>query len=157
MDASQSQDLKSIKIVYTALVAAILFFLVISSFIVFKVGALGGNDKFLEQVFLVVSTFFALTSIPVGIALFKKRLEGIEKLNLSEKIPVFRSAMILRAAFMEGAGYFFVVCFILTGSTISLVETAVIVALMLFYFPTDKRLAEEMKHDLREVEKVQEK
>jgi hypothetical protein len=77
-------------------------------------------------------------------------------MNLAEKISVFRSAMIVRASTIEGAGFFFVVCVVLTGSKISMIEALVVLVVMLLYFPTNTRLADEMKHDLQEIERISE-
>jgi hypothetical protein len=64
--------------------------------------------------------------------------------------------MILRAATMEGAGFFFVVCVVLTGSKISMIEAVVVLAIMLLHFPTNTRLANELKQDLEEIEQISE-
>lgn len=157
MEITQTQDLRAIRIVYAALMSGVLFFFISGLFIILQIGPLFDGDKFLEQLFLIVSTSFAVVGIPSGILIFKKRISGIENLDFDEKISVYRSAMILRASILEGLGFLFLICFMQTGSKILAVEIVIILALMSFYFPTDSRLAEEMKHDLREIERIQEK
>lgn len=154
MSNPNSSDIKAIRIVYIALMLGIVFFLLIAFALTLKIGSIGINDLNFEQVLLIVSTLMALVSIPVGIIILKKRTENIQNLKLAEKLIIFRSAMIFRAATMEGAGFFFIVCVINTGSKISMIETLVVLAIMALYFPTNIRLANEMKHDLEEIERI---
>ena len=152
----QSSDIRAIRIVYIALMLGIAFFLIIAFILTLKIGPLGGNDPFFEQVLLIVSTLMAIVSIPSGMIIFKNQTNKIHDMNLTEKISVFRSAMIVRASTMEGAGFFFVICVVLTGSKISMIEALVVLAVMFLYFPTNTRLADEMKHDLQEIEWISE-
>lgn len=152
----QSSDIRAIRIVYIALMLGIAFFLLIAFTLTLKTGPLGGNDPFFEQVLLMASTLMAMVSIPSGMIIFKNQTSNIQDRNLAEKIYVFRSAMIVRASTMEGAGFFFVVCVVLTGSKISMIEALVVLAMMFLYFPTNTRLADEMKHDLQEIERISE-
>lgn len=152
----QSSDIRAIRIVYIALMLGIAFFLLIAFTLTLKTGPLGGNDPFFEQVLLMVSTLMAMVSIPSGIIIFKNQTANIHDMNIAGKISVFRSAMIVRAATMEGPGFFFVVCVVLTGSKISMIEALVVLAVMFLYFPTNTRLADEMKHDLQEIERISE-
>jgi len=147
-------DIKAIRIVYSALMLGIAFFLGTAFLLTLKTGSLGINDPNFEQVLLIVSTMMAIVSILSGILIFKKRTENIQDLELAEKIITFRTAMILRAATMEGSGFFFVICIILTGSKISMIEALVVLAIMFLYFPTNTRLANEMKHDLEKIESI---
>jgi hypothetical protein len=152
----QSSDLRAIRIVYIALLLGVAIFLLIAFVLTLKIRSFGINDPFFEQVLLIVSTLMAIVSIPSGMIIFKNQTANIQDVNLAEKISVFRSAMIVRAATMEGPGFFFVVCVVLTGSTISMIEALVVLAVMFLYFPTNTRLADEMKHDLQEIERISE-
>lgn len=154
MTNDSSTDIKAIRIVYIGLMLGVVFFLLIAIASTLKTGSIGINDPVFEQILLIVSTLMAFVSIPAGIIIFKKRTENIQDQNLKSKIETFRSAMILRAATMEGAGFFFVVCVVLTGSKISMIEAVVVLAVMLLYFPTNARLAHEMKHDLEEIGRI---
>lgn len=152
----QSSDLRAIRIIYTALMLSIVFFLLIAFVLTLKTGPFIGSDPFFEQILLIVSTLMAIVSVPSGMIIFKNQIATIYDQNLAEKFSVFRSAMIIRAATMEGAGFFFVICVILTGSKISMIEALVVLAVMFLYFPTNTRLAEEIKHDLQEIERISE-
>jgi hypothetical protein len=152
----QSSDLRAIRIVYIALMLGVAFFLLIACVLSLKTGTLGETDPFFEQVLLIVSTLMAIVSIPTGMIIFKNQTANIQNMNLAEKISVFRSAMIVRASTMEGPGLFFVVCIVLTGSKISMIEALVVLLIMFLYFPTNTRLADEMKHDLQKIERISE-
>ncbi len=156
MAKPQLSDLKAIRIVYIALMLGVATFLLIAFVLILKTGPLGGTDPFFDQVLLIVSTLMGIVSIPSGIIIFKKRTENIQEMNFAEKISTFRSAMIVRASTMEGAGFFFVICVVLTGSKISMIEAIIVLAVMFLYFPTNCRLADEMKHDLQEIEQISE-
>jgi len=154
MTHPNSADIKALRIVYIGLMLGVTFFLVIAIALTLKTGSIGINDPVFEQVLLIVSTLMALVGISAGIFIFKNRIENIQDQNFKSKIETFRSAMILRAATMEGAGFFFVVCVVLTGSKVSMIEAIMVLAIMLLYFPTNTRLASEMKHDLEEIERI---
>lgn len=155
MEKTQTQDVRVIRMVYGAMMSGVMFFLICGFLIILKIGPLFDGDKILEQVFLIVSTLFAVIGIPSSILIFRKRINGIENLNFTEKISIYRSAIILRASILEGLGFFFIVCFMQTGTKMLAVEVLLIIALMAVYFPTDARISEEMKLDSRDIERIQ--
>ncbi len=148
-----TEALKSLRTVYIALMMGIISFSVISIFLNQTAGPFSEEDDFFKNVLLLVSSTMAVISIYAGTLIFKKRMEGIEKLTLMEKLDLYRSAMIVRAATMEGSGFFFIICFVLAGSPISFVEIMAILAIMIYFFPSNNRLATEIKHDQRELER----
>lgn len=154
MNTPQSIDIKSIRTIYIALILGVAFFLTITISLIYISGPLEEYDAFFQQILLIVSTIMAIISVTSGIIIFKKRTENIQDMSFQEKLNTFRSAMILRAATMEGSGFFFVVCVVLTGSMISMIEALVVLTIMLLYFPTNMRISEEMKLDLREFERM---
>lgn len=154
MNTPQSIDIKSIRTIYIALILGVAFFLTITISLIYISGPLEEYDTFFQQILLIVSTIMAIISVTSGIIIFKKRTENIQDMSFQEKLNTFRSAMILRAATMEGSGFFFVVCVVLTGSMISMIEALVVLTIMLLYFPTNMRISEEMKLDLREFERM---
>jgi hypothetical protein len=83
---------------------------------------------------------------------FRTRVKDIQRLSLLEKLEVYKSAMILRVAMLEGATFLFIVIYLLSGSFVALVEGAVFIALMGIYFPTVMRISQEIGQDSREME-----
>ena len=80
-----------------------------------------------------------------------KKMKDIELLSLPDKLSRFREASIVRVATMEGSAFFFVVGYLLFGTRVFLFEGIIFLILMGVYFPTNFRLAKEIKHDLREL------
>ena len=151
---TSSPDLKSIKIVYGALLSGVIFFLVISVVLIYQIdGPFVAKDQFMEQALILVSSLFAVVSVSSGIYIFRKRMSAVETLSLKEKIATYQSAMIIRAATMEGSVFFFIICFLLQGSMITFVEVLSIIALMIYFFPTTIKVSDEIKHDLRKRER----
>ncbi|WP_163709272.1 hypothetical protein [Mangrovibacterium lignilyticum] len=143
--------LKSIRIIYSILIVGLVFFSCMSFFITHTSGAIGDFDESTTNMLLIFANTLPIIAIPGGIFIARKRLVGIETVTLKEKLAQFQSAMIVRAATIEASGYLFLVCFALTGSIIFFFEAIAIITLQLYFFPNNTRLANEMKHDLREL------
>lgn len=155
MDQNLKQELKSLKIVHAALVMGVLLFLIISIYLTQMNGGLAFDvekDRFIFNLFIFISNMMAVVSISTGLFVFKNRIKEIAKLELAEKLRVYREAMIIRSATIEGASFFFVVCFFLFGSSIFLIEGAVGLAVLASFYPTNNRIAQEINHNVREFE-----
>lgn len=144
------QELKSLRTIYGALIVGVVLFALIAIALTLK-GGVKQEDPGFAQILLIVATLTALVNIPIGFSLFKRRTATIHEEPLKNKIEIYRSAMIIRTAILEGNGFFFIVCYILTGATVFLIELLAIIVLMIYFFPTSSRLAKEMQHDLREL------
>ncbi|MGD9929100.1 MAG: hypothetical protein AB7U05_03705 [Mangrovibacterium sp.] len=145
---------KSIRFVYSALIIGFILFLSIGIFLIKNTGAFGEFDGQTSTIMLITAAVLSLSAIPAGISIARKKFESIEKLPVNEKLIKFQSSMIIRAATQEGSGYLFVVLFLLTGSNIFLVGVAIVIGLLVYFSPTNIRMAEEMKHNLRELDKL---
>ncbi|RKD91567.1 hypothetical protein [Mangrovibacterium diazotrophicum] len=146
---------KSIRIVYSALIMGLVFFSCMSFYLVHTTGPLGDFDEEAMEYLLLVANMLPLIAIPTGIFIARKRLSEIESTATAERLTQFQSAMIIRAATIEASGYFFLVCFALTGIHLLLVEALVMITLQVYFFPNNMRLSRELKLDLRELEKKQ--
>ena len=111
------------------------------------------NDDFIN-LFLLATNILAAGGILGGIIVFSKKINKITPSQLTEKLTKYREAMIIRDATIEGAAFFFIVGFMITGSSIFLIEAIVVLVLLIFFFPTNIRIANEMNHDIREIEKI---
>lgn len=147
-------SIRSIRVIYSALIAGLVAFLGIGTFLIKETGAFGDFDSETKNIFLLVSIVMALIELPLGIFIGKKRLSGIEKLALAERMAAYQSAMIVRAALFEGPGFFFIICLMLTGDQVFLYMVVAIIVIQIYFFPTNIRLSEEMKIDIREIEKL---
>ncbi len=147
-------SLKSIRIIYCGLILGLVIFSTMSFSLIHTTGAIGNFDEAITEYLLLIANFLPLVAIPTGMYIAKKRLVNIDTTGPDEKLGQFQSAMIVRAAMIEGSGYFFLVCFALTGIHIFLIEAIAMIALQLYYFPNNTRISRELNLDLRELEQV---
>lgn len=155
MDQNLKQELRSMKIVHSALMIGVMVFLVVSVYLNQMAGSLAFDmekDKFIFNIFLFVSNLFAIVSISVGLFVFKTRLKNIESFDLYEKLSKYREAMIVRSATIEGTAFFFIVCFLLFGANVFLIEASVGLIVLVLFYPSNYRIAQELKHDVRELD-----
>ncbi len=144
------KELKLIRIVHIGLMTGVFVFIVLSVYLNQIGGSIAFNEDDLEtKLFLIVSNVMAVVSISGGVYIFKKRIKDIGSLDLLDKITKYREATLLRTAAIEGSTFFFIVCFMLSGSNIFLVESIVGFTLIAILFPTNYRIAKEINHDIR--------
>jgi len=144
---------KSIRIVYSALIMGLVFFSCMSFYLVHSTGPIGDFDEEIVEYLLFIANILPLIAIPVGIFIARKRLNEIEATAIDDRLTQFQSAMLVRAATIEGSGYFFLVSFALTGMHVFFIEALAMITLQLYFFPNNTRLSRELKLDLRELEK----
>jgi len=149
MDTSTENNLKNLRIIHIALMMGVLLFLLASVFINQQTGALAFEEGRPEaDIFLLVSNIIALAAITGGTFVFRSRLKGIDSLSLHDKLLKYREAHIIRAATIESPAFFFLVCFILFGTSVFIIEAICCFAILGFLFPSTSRIAKETKHDV---------
>jgi hypothetical protein len=146
------QTIRGIQFLYSAVLGGSSFFLLLCIFLSESLGPLAPLDKQSVMILLAVASIAGISGIYAGLVVFRARVKDILRLSLPEKLEVYKSAMILRVAMLEGATFFFVVIYLISGSFIALVEGAVFIALMGIYFPTVMRISQEIGQDPRELE-----
>ncbi|MBK7028752.1 MAG: hypothetical protein IPH45_05910 [Bacteroidales bacterium] len=132
-------SVKTLQILYIALISGIVFFIAASFFVVKTSGAII-DDSQQQNTMQIIAVLSTLT-IPIGLFLFKKKLLETNNKHIHEKMEIYRSAMILRAALMEGSAFFCIVSYMITGNIRMIILTALILAIMIFIFPTRPRIA----------------
>jgi hypothetical protein len=149
---SIQQDLKSIRIIYTALIIGTASFLAVT--IVLKYmghqGSIEG-DLMTYQVFQLLSFIVGISSIGGGIFIFNKKIKAIQSTDISEKLAQYRTAMIIRAAAIESASFFFIVGFFLFHVDFFIIATLIGLGILAFFFPTNSRIAKELGIEEREL------
>jgi hypothetical protein len=139
--------IRSIQILAFSLIAGCLFFGGITLYLIYSNGPLGGNDAFNTQIMLIIGNAVMISSVAGGIFIFNNKLSDIESKPNEEKINIYRQAMIIRATMMEGPAFLFTVLFLLSGYRVYLGEALAMILLMVFFFPTPTRIANELKTD----------
>lgn len=148
------QDVKSIKIVYTALIIGIVTFIAVTVYInmIEGTGLLGEiTDNPFSTTFLIVINILSVISIYLGIFIFNKKTKNMKSLDYSNKIIIYRSSMIIRAATIEGSAFLFIIGYLLFASIVLLAEAFVILFILIYFFPGNNRLSDEMKIELRDL------
>jgi hypothetical protein len=81
-------------------------------------------------------------------------MQGIEKLDFTDMLDRFRSAMVLRLAFIDGAGFFFIIEFMLFGKYFLLGEAIVFLIILIYFFLTNSRNAKETRKHEEEIHNI---
>jgi len=76
--------------------------------------------------------------------LFRKKVTVDEQKSVSEKLMTFRNAMILSSALMEAPAFLCIISYILAGNNYLLIFAGIIVAIMLYFFPTRGKIANDL-------------
>ncbi|CAN5436190.1 hypothetical protein BH09BAC6_BH09BAC6_28740 [soil metagenome] len=106
-----------------------------------------------DPLFFIVP-MVAIGGFAVGNFLFKKALITIAVQDqLNEKLKVYQSALITRAAMLEGPSLFGIVCFMITGNLFFLAIPGVIVLYFLTLWPTKQKMENDL--DLTYEEKME--
>ncbi len=145
------QDIKAVKIIISSMIIGLIFFALVSLYLHLQGSYPSINDKNLTKLLLIIVNIFMVILFPVGIILFKKRMQNIMTLNLKEKIGKFREALIIRSAMFEGVGFFFIVVYLLTGNFIFIIESTLSIIFFLIFFPTKKRIGKEIGINIAEL------
>jgi thiosulfate reductase cytochrome b subunit len=144
MEPPLKTTITTLQIIYSALMAGVLFFLIVSVVLVLSGGAFIQGEKQEEQIFLIIAGVLAVTAIFAGISIVKKKLENLQLLqSIQEKIGQYRSLLIIRAALMEGPSFFFIVGYLLFGNLAFGIGAVFCLAVMAAYFPTKSRIGNE--------------
>jgi F0F1-type ATP synthase membrane subunit c/vacuolar-type H+-ATPase subunit K len=105
-----------------------------------------GNDVFL-YVLIVLAGIGAL----LGSFLFKQQLANAAgKTNVKDKLGVYQTAFIIRAAFSEGASMFGIVCTLITGNLFYLAIVGINVLYFIWIRPTRNKIEEALNLDYNE-------
>jgi hypothetical protein len=143
---SIQQILKSIRIIYFALLIGTISFFAAVLFLKYS-----GNTSVREidlmtfQVFQLIAFIFGVGGIAGGIFIFNKKIRSITTDDVIGKLEIYRSAMIIRAATIEGACFMFIIGYFLFQVDFFIIATLIGLGIMVFYFPTTARIAKELK------------
>jgi hypothetical protein len=135
--------LRSIRIVYFALILGILSFLAVTFLI-------SQDFKFVfdksDPIIFANLILFTL-AIPIGYLVSQGMWKKIEKeLPLKDKLLKYQTGFLVRLATCEGVGLFSIVGLLLSNNLIYLVLTGLVLLIIFFYFPSLEKL--ELQLDL---------
>jgi len=105
-----------------------------------------GNDAF-----FYVLPFMIVLAMFLGSFLFKQQLgKAAEKTTIKEKLGVYQTAFIMRAAASEGASMFGIVCMMLTGNLFYLILVGVNILYFIWIRPTILKIEDALNLDYEE-------
>ena len=152
MNEQLKKEVKMFQIIYAALIAFVFMFIFISLFLnISEAESVTENDAGFADILLIAALVFSIPSIIGGIYIFRKKTEQIELKDIGEKISIYRTAMIIRAATIEGPCFFFAVVYFTTASVLGLLGAVIGLMILIWFFPTLGRLSNELKHNFKEL------
>lgn len=105
-----------------------------------------GNDPL-----FYISPFLVIMGIVLGTFLFKQQIgKVIDKTTMKEKLSVYQTAFIIRAALSEGASMFGIVCMMLTSNLLYLILVGINVVYFISIRPTREKIEEALNLDYNE-------
>jgi hypothetical protein len=147
--------LKSLRIVYFALAAGIIFFLIIAIFLNFSTGAFMGNeitpaDKTPFLIVLIVLTGIIFIAYK---AIIPKKLGVIRGMtSLESKLAAWRELYVLQGALIEAPSFLAIVLFLLLGLHLLLIWPLAGIAVFWLTQPNREKLFEEAQFTRTEMD-----
>ncbi len=144
----------SIKILPLALMAGLSMISAIMIFLKQGDKMTGGEGDYLP----ILMALVAGAGFVFGSYIFRKRIADSMGKSMIEKLVVYRQAMIVRFALLEGPGLLSVIMFFLTSNYLYMIITGTIVLFMILNRPTDDMIAQNLmltEEDKQELKKMQ--
>lgn len=130
---------KAIQIIHLALMTGVILLGIFAFYFHYSgLNMEGGKEMNFGLIYVV--PVFALGGILASNLVFKQKLKDcIAKPTLKEKMTNYRSALIIKFAFIEGSSLFAVVAYLLTGNLIYLGFAVLLLIVFLAYRPTKEK------------------
>ncbi|MEP0861837.1 MAG: hypothetical protein HRF52_10425 [Ignavibacterium sp.] len=145
------EQIKTVQIIFFALLTGQLIFLFISVYLVQS-----GNIKLNEDLFLIllmIDLMIVFPAIVLGPMLYRSSLNKAKSgLSLPEKFNMYRQGVIIKLALVEAPTVFSIVSYLLTGSIVFLIIAIGVLVLFFFHKPTIEKFAEDFNITLSELE-----
>lgn len=136
---------KGLTIVYFALMAGQLVFLILALALVLSV-KLGNDGGELGDFLIYIVPIFMVGGIIASTVMFKKSLsEAKNKNTLLEKMNFYRSALIVRYAPLEGVTMFAIVAYLLSGNLIFLGVATLTILIFLIIKPSPEKAINDLE------------
>lgn len=145
-DKQLSKDyFKSLQIIHFALMTGILFFAIISFVVVTQGFEVSGLED-IESILAVFVPVFLIIGLVSGNFLYKLKInEAKVKSSLWEKLTIYRGAFIIKLALAEGPAFFSVVIYLITGKSVYLALTGLLLIVFAVYKPSREKLITDLE------------
>jgi uncharacterized membrane protein YsdA (DUF1294 family) len=138
--------LRSLNILHKALLMGQVFFAAVCVFIIYTKAAEPALKE-LEKVLQVVALVMTTGGIFAGMAVFKKKLLQIREMqaDAEAKFSLYRSALILQWALLEGPSIFCIICFFITGNYAFIALAIVIMFVFVMTTPSKNKVLTQLQ------------
>ena len=141
----QPNDLKSIRILYLALLAGQVIFALIVTLLV-ETGLLSGGNSSLTQKMQIAIIVIAAGAIPASIFLFRKQLSDINsEEDLGKKLDKYRAVLIIRMALCEMPTLFAIIAYFLTHNRSFLWMIILLIFNFIFIYPSRQKIINQLQ------------
>lgn len=147
-----NEILKSSLIIFYALLAGQIIFLLISLYLV-SVGIIQTNPDFSLPLTFVILIFLSpllLAGPIIYRKLISKNFDNIK--SIEQKLILYRQGMIIKLAMVEGASIFSIVCFLITGNFLFVIITILLISLFFLHKPTLEKFASDFNIPLSQID-----
>jgi MFS family permease len=142
---TSKENFKSMLVIWLSLIGGQVFFGLIA-FYLNNNGSYYPQGKDLKDIFIYLVPVFAIYGLVAGSIIFKKRLNSSKnKTSLLEKLNDYRAALIIRYALLEGATFFSLVSYLMTGDQLFLYISILIIAMFIILKPSAEKVINDME------------
>lgn len=139
--------LKTSIVVHLALIAGLVFFLLITLFIT----AEGAFAPELHKIFIYLIPVFVLMAFLVSNFLYMQKITALrDATTLPDKLKGFRTLLVMRSAVLEAAGFMSVIAFMMTGEWLYAGLTLLVVLYMATFIPTKQKIITDLELNTQE-------
>lgn len=148
-NTSIKSDVKAIRILFGALVVGVALFTIISISVNLINGSVDALPKEMQLIFMGIAAALGLGCGIMAKLAYAKGVSSAKSITgtLQNKLNHYRSFLIKCLAICEGAALFSVIVYFLTGDFRVLIITGVMLAVMLSFAPSKKRMITELDID----------
>src|SRR6476620_7827173 len=142
---SNTNYLRALNVLYTALLSGQVIFALLA-FALVATGSFSSMISEAENIFYILVPALIISARLGGTAMFKKKIQqALNAGTVTEKLTIYRAALITRCALLEGSVLFAIITYLLTNKIALLGFAAG--GLLLFYMlkPTKEKVAGELQ------------
>jgi peptidoglycan/LPS O-acetylase OafA/YrhL len=143
--------LKSLKIIWIAIILGLLFFLAVSVYLVNSGFETNLQNEKVSYYFQLLAIVILMTGLLITRFYSRKKIGSLTG-NIEQKVKVFRSVFIINLAIIEGTGFFSCVGYLLFHNSNLLLLGLISVMLLLTHYPSPSRIAADLKTTVEELE-----
>ena len=145
-----SADLRALQIVHLALTMGMLSFGVVMLGLWYT-GSMHPHPLADKEIMIGICAAVFVGMVVASRLVFKKKLAALQGKSLGNKLSDYRSAVIIRCAFLEATAFLSIILFYLNGYMELMIFPALTVLYMLFLFPRRNAVLNELQPDFREM------